>query len=195
GLRISRLRPATLRRRGACSTSLRRREGGVSSRHGESAPCTRALVTSTRRIAGWKLPCRRRRRDSSCCACILDWIRFDPTRATGRSSVAWVSTMPRFRIADRSRLIEGLSMADRKTGAPGRTRTLLNARGAPPPRALARRLRASLSRRRSTLGVLLGSQLPSGRARTSERAQRVSHANGARVAQQRASERVGEFEG
>jgi hypothetical protein len=51
------------------------------------------------------------------------------------------------------------------------------------------------SRRRSTLGVLLGSQLPSGRAQTSERAQRVSHANGARVAKQRARERVGEFEG
>jgi hypothetical protein len=93
GLRISRLQPATLRRRGAFSTSSRRREGSVSSRHGESAPCTRVLVTSTRRIAGWRLPCRRRRQDSSCCACILDWIRFDPTRATGHSSAAWVSTM------------------------------------------------------------------------------------------------------
>ena len=29
----------------------------------------------------------------------LDWIRFAPTRATGHSSVAWVSTMARCRIA------------------------------------------------------------------------------------------------
>ena len=86
-------------KRGGARMRLRRRECSVSYRPGESAPCTRALVASTRRIAGWSWPCRRRRRDSSSCACILDWIRFDPTRATGRSSGAWVSTMPRSRIA------------------------------------------------------------------------------------------------
>ena len=48
----------------------------------------------------WSWPCRRRRRDSSSCACILNSDPIsDPTRATGRSSAAWVSTMRRARMA------------------------------------------------------------------------------------------------
>ena len=69
-----------------------------------SARCTRALATSTRRIAGWRLPCRRRRR-VSLLRCILDWIRFDRTRATGHSSAAWVSTMATCRIASRASFV------------------------------------------------------------------------------------------
>ena len=70
------------------------RSSRVSSRPGASAPCTRVLAMWTRRSAGSRSRCRKKRPASSCCACIRGWIRFDRTRATGRSSSASGWTTP-----------------------------------------------------------------------------------------------------
>ena len=82
---------------------------------------------------------------------------FSESRKKWRARPAYVpSELRRARVG-----LPAVARLDRtraKAGAPGRTRTLFTARGAPPPLARVARTLAPRSRRRTTLGVSLGSQ-------------------------------------